>query len=231
MEACRVALGFLSALPGGRVPADAAAFRRAAPCFPWVGAVLGGLFYLAARLLWAFFPPGVAGALLLGVWLGLTGMLHLDGLLDVADALLPPADRKRRLAILKDPSIGAFALGVGGVYLLAKAQALAALGPDPALVAAPALARFFVLPASRLASARPGGLGDGVRGAPIGGALLPALAAALLFPLPALASTVAAAGLYALALRRLGGVTGDVHGAAIEVAELAFLLFALPRGV
>jgi len=228
---CRVALGFLTALPLGPPPKGAWDLRRAAPCFPWVGALLGALFYLAAHLFWALFPPGVAGALLLGLWLLFTGMLHLDGLLDAADALLLPADRERRLDVLKDPRVGAFALGAGAVYLLAKAQALAALGPHPALVAAPALARFFVLPASRLPAARPGGLGAGIRGTALGAALLPALAVAFFFPVPALVAALGTALFYRLALARLGGVTGDLHGAAIELAELFFLLGALAAGV
>lgn len=231
MVPCRVALAFLTALPLGPPPGGTWDLRRAAPCFPWVGALLGGLFYLAAHLLWALFPPGVAGALLLGVWLLFTGMLHLDGLLDAADALLLPADRERRLEVLADPVLGAFAFGVGAVYLLAKAQALAALGPHPALVAAPALARFFVLPASRLPAARPGGLGARVRGAALGAALPPALAALLFFPVPTLVSALATALFYRLALARLGGVTGDLHGAAIELAELFFLLGVLALGV
>ena len=87
--------------------------------FPWVGAVIGGGEYLLYR----FLPiPAVAKALLSAVLpLILTGGIHLDGFMDTADAFHSFADREKKLRILSDPHIGAFAvirvLILAGLYL------------------------------------------------------------------------------------------------------------------
>lgn len=87
--------------------------------FPWIGAVIGGLT-------WVF---GVFGKnlglhenfytviLVLIPWL-ITGGIHLDGLLDTADAMSSYQERERRLEILKDPNAGAFAVISCVVYFL-----------------------------------------------------------------------------------------------------------------
>lgn len=214
------ALALLTAFPvGGAFSPEE--LRRGAGFFPLVGYLLGGVLALASLLP---LPTGLQGALLLALWLGLTGFLHLDGLLDSADALLGARPRERRLAILEDPHLGAFAFGVGGLYLLFKWQALA-LAPEPLfLLLLPGFARFLVLPfLNRYPLAREG-MAALVRGGGLPLPLLLALPFPLLFPLPALLAFLAAWGVARLALARLGGLTGDVLGAMIALAELLGLL-------
>ncbi|AEB12721.1 adenosylcobinamide-GDP ribazoletransferase [Marinithermus hydrothermalis] len=222
-----IALGFLTILPTpplGRVEAEE--FRRAVACYPLVGYVVGaglvGVFELASG-----FVEGLRGALVLAAWLALTGMLHLDGLLDSADALLAPRPPEARLWVLRDVHLGSFAFGVGSVHLLLKWQALAALEASAALVALPALARFWVLlPMHRYPAARGEGLGARARGGAgwrVGALFtLPAFVWA-----PGLALVVGGVVLLgaAWAARRLGGgLSGDVYGALIELGEVAGLL-------
>ncbi|HGY10697.1 MAG TPA: adenosylcobinamide-GDP ribazoletransferase [Oceanithermus profundus] len=219
-----LALGFLTTLPvPGRRAFEEGSLRAAAAYYPLVGWVLGGLLALAA---WALtpWPDGPAAGVVLALWLGLTGMLHLDGLLDSADALLAPRTPEERLRILRDVHHGTYAFGVGAVFLLLKWQAV--LGATPALLLlAPVAARFWLLPLFGLfPSARAEGLGAAARPGPWSLGLLFALPAFVWAPLPFVFAGLWAFAAAGWAARRLGGLTGDVYGAVVETAELAFLL-------
>lgn len=224
-----LALGFLTTFPVPRLGEIRPGEMRAASAFyPVAGYCLGGVLALAAWLTQPL-PDGLQGALLLALWLGLSGMLHLDGLLDSADALLAMRSPEERLKILSDPHLGSFAFGVGFVHLLLKWQLLA-LGPSPwLLLCLPAIVRFaLLLPMNLYPAARPEGLGARSREGRIGLALLFALPALLLFPWPALGALLAVLLLARWAARRLGGgLSGDVYGAMIEVGESAGLLVSM----
>lgn len=228
------ALAFLTPLGGAAAPSPSAL-----AWFPLVGAgtglALGGIWWLAERL-WA---APVAAAVVVAVDLALTGMLHFDGLVDSADGLLPPLEADRRLDVMADPSAGAFGVGAAVVVLLLRWAALAALAPSPALLGA-------LWCASRLAMAdfprtvpyaRPAGLAtaflqQGRSRLPVAGILLGAVLTALGRG-DAVAGVavlgMAAAMVVALAVRRVGGFTGDVLGAAGVVGETAGLLAAAAR--
>jgi adenosylcobinamide-GDP ribazoletransferase len=235
----RSALGFLTVMPKG-----AAAPAREAPAwFGPVGALLGlvvGGTWWAAGELW---PPLIAAVLAVAVDAGITGMLHLDGLADSADGLLPPLERERRLAVMADPDVGAFGATALGLVLVARVAALAALTPDPLLVAGlwTTSRSAMALTLARVPYARPsGGAASGFRGAsPAPAALCLALACVVVVLAfdggrgPGVAVAAAAVGgfaaVVALAWRRLGGYTGDVLGAAGVVAETAGLIVAAAR--
>lgn len=228
----RSALAFLTVL-GGAAPPD----RRTFGWFPLVGALLGltlGAAWWGADQLWT---PAVAAAIVVAVDLALTGLLHLDGLADSADGLLPQLPRERRLAIMAEPSIGAYGVAVVGVVLLLRFASLASMAPDALLIAAGwCAARTTMAVAARavpyargeggLASAL---LGGGWRGVALYGAAgsLALAAASGLQPVVAVAAGLAAgAGVIAFAVRRLGGFTGDVLGATGLVVETVTLLVA-----
>lgn len=228
MRALWSAIGFLTVLP---VPKDLewAPLREAASWFPAVGWVLGAV--ICAVFAIPGVPDGLGAALALAAWLALTGMLHLDGLLDCADGLLAPVSLERRLEILKDVQIGAFGFGVGVVFLLLKWQAITALTSDAmwTLLAIPVWARFAVLlPMSWFPTARPDGLGARARGGNLRLAMVLTLPAVVIAPAVG-GAMVLGVGIAAwLAARRLGGgLTGDVYGALIEIAELVGLLAAV----
>ncbi|MCC7495546.1 MAG: adenosylcobinamide-GDP ribazoletransferase [Fimbriimonadaceae bacterium] len=239
MNDLRRAISLLTRLPVRPDWDDPAPPGRAMAWYPAVGAGLGLLLWLLAGLL---APLGgqaahwLRAALLLVCWVALTGGLHLDGWCDLCDALWVPADRAKRLAILQDPHTGAFALV--GLALLFHVK-LAALGAlfhvklGPALVAATTVARgVIVCAAAHYPLARPTGLaaqlgrGLGRREQVIAG--LTTVAVGLLCGpavWPALLVGLAAAWwLFRVALQRLGGLSGDVYGASVELVETTVLV-------
>lgn len=208
-----------------------------APAGALIGLVLGGVWWLAARV-WA---PAVSAAVVVAADLAATGMLHLDGLVDAADGLLPPMPATRRLEVMADPAAGAFGVGAAGVVLLLRWAALASVRPGILLLGGLwCLSRGSVAVVVRV---RPyarleGGLASAFAGSTSwlrlasGVALAVGLLAAWR-PLPGLlAAAAAAAGTALVALlaeRRLGGYTGDVLGACVLVAETAGLMAAAAR--
>ena len=94
--------------------------RRYALCFfPLIGAVIGALFLLW-RLLCRELEIGLLlnSAVCTAIPILITGGIHLDGFCDVSDAAASCADRPRKLEILSDPHIGAFAAIKLVLYLL-----------------------------------------------------------------------------------------------------------------
>ncbi len=174
---------------------------------------------------------------MVALWAVATGFLHLDGLADSADAWLAGhGDAERTLAILRDAYAGPAGVAAVVLVLLVKVGALAPLvaaGSAPALVVAPVLGRAGT--AALLLTTpyvRPGGLGEAAarnlpRGAVWTAVALSALLALLAGGGAGLAALVLGAGILAglrwLMVRRLGGVTGDTLGAAIEVTEAVVL--------
>ncbi len=234
------AFALLSRLP---VPGHAPRGAASAWAWPLVGAVLGGIAALAAAAaLWLGLTAGVAAALVLALGAALTGALHEDGLADSADGLFGGWTRERRLEIMKDPRTGSFGVLALVLVTLVRWSALTsvlATGSLWALVAVGALSRA---PMAGIMAALPNARGAGLshatgrpsaRGALIGAAL--AVACAFLFAgwaaLPmALAAGAVALGLALVARARIGGQTGDILGAAQQLAEAAALAVLAARG-
>lgn len=241
---------FFSRLPVPRVngndnPVSLPDFSRAAWTMPLAGAVLALPGALVLVLAGATALPGmIAASLAVGVGIAVTGGLHEDGLADVADGFFGAGTPERRLEIMKDSRIGAFgtlALILSVLLKVALVAALldrhAALPAALLLVLAEAGSRAAMAGVwSTLPPARPGGLASlcgtpSPRGAAMAaalgaGALLAALA---IVPLAAVAAAAVLAVLLAatvrrLALAKIGGQTGDVLGAAQQVAVLSILL-------
>lgn len=235
------AVAFLTRLPLGRAAGnDPNTLLKAAPFFPLVGAALGLAVGAVAVGLAEVLPALLAGLLAVAVELVLTGALHLDGLADSADGL-GGADRDRSLAIMRDHALGTYGAAALALDLLVKGAALGMLAEADALaavVAALALSRAAPLPLARLLPYARADEGTGhlltthARTGPVcagmGLAVALALAVYRLDALPLLicaAAVMTAIGL--LAQRRLGGVTGDVMGAAIELSATAALVVAV----
>ena len=232
------ALRFLTIVPvPGRALEGPEALGRAAGWFPLVGLALGGVLWLAHRLFSLAFPSLLATLLVLVAWKLLTGGIHLDGLADTLDGLTG-RDPQERLAIMRDSRIGVFgALGLI-VVLLIGFVALAELPGtvrERALLLAPVVGRDAPLfLACAFQPATPGrGSGSAFMKAvtlpavSIGALVVAVAAALILWPWGLLLAAVglAVAGTTAgFFSRRLGGLTGDVLGAAVELAELAVLV-------
>jgi len=238
-----VALGTLTSLPvrgGGEIGRDELVASTA--YYPFVGLVVGA----AVAVAWTFpAPPELRAGIALALWIAVTGALHLDGWADCCDAALAPdrgagaASRAWRLSILKDPHVGSF--GVIGliVVLLLKWIALSRV-PAAAPVVAAVTARGVVAIVLRaFPPARPDGLAAAFAGrarAMVAGIAALAILAALAvlthetvrIAIAAAAGCTAALFLARALARRFGGVTGDVCGAAAELAELAALFAFIP---
>lgn len=226
---------FLTVFPGlGAGPATMTEFVRSRAWYPAVGAALG-LAWCAtafgARALGA--SDAVVSVAILASMLLSTGFLHLDGLLDSADALLVPKGSVDRLRILKDVHMGSFAFGAGGLWFLGMFATLGDLRDPLLLLALPVLSRGVLLlpihlfPYARTLPDDPSSLTASSARPPVLGwlvAALPTLAAAWFFPVPALVVLVVQMLVAWWSSRRLGGgITGDIYGACIVLSELSAL--------
>jgi adenosylcobinamide-GDP ribazoletransferase len=221
-------------VPGARWRRDAS-LGAAAIWFPVVGVLLGGALALVNTGASRLFPPLLAALLTVTCWKLVTGGLHLDGLADCLDGL-SGRDAAQRLRIMRDSRIGTF--GAVGLILLLLLE-IAAVGELPAgvrwraLIVAPSVGRAMPVLVGRLwPPARQDGAGARFVTTLPGRAWL-ALPQALAVAAGALsvAGVVAFGAALAVSLgtatvlaRRLGGVTGDVLGAAVELSELVVLL-------
>jgi adenosylcobinamide-GDP ribazoletransferase len=245
LKALRFALGLLTVLPVRPVEPTARLAAGALRWAPVVGAALGAVGGgLLVGLTALGVPPLAAGLLVVGFLALATRGMHVDGLADTADGLGCYGPPERALAVMRDGGVGAFAAVTLVVVLGAQAAALAELASSgPSAVAAVALAAaagragFCWVARRGVPAARPGGLGALVAGSqPWWAAAVwwTALAAAglALGPRAAIGVVLGAAVVVALSWhtdRRFGGMTGDVLGAAGELATTAVLV-ALSTG-
>ncbi len=228
------AFALLGGLLGGQ-----AIFWQAIFAPSWMASVFAG-FPVFAGFLIPSFPPLLSAALILAVWMLVTGGLHLDGLADSADAWVGgQGDPERTLAIMKDPRCGPMAVITLIAVLLLKFSALASLlenGHVSLIVFAPLFGRA-ALPLLFLSTSyvRPGGLGLAMsRALPRKMSvvvLLTVCAGTIAWHGRLGAVLIAAASVVFWLLRRamlmrLKGTTGDTAGALVELMETALLLVA-----
>jgi adenosylcobinamide-GDP ribazoletransferase len=211
---------------------------RSMAWFPVVGMVLGGVLAGTDLVLSATIPPSILNVLLIAWLVLLTGGLHVDGLADSVDGIAGGRTPTDRLAIMRDARIGAIgatglmlALGLryAGLMAVPHAERLAVL------LCMPALGRWaMVVTAFSMPYARPeGGLAQPFLQQLSAREVL----AATIVPLGALCWFFGARGIVvfaviamiaqsiaALSRRLLGGITGDVLGAANEIAEIVFVI-------
>jgi adenosylcobinamide-GDP ribazoletransferase len=239
-------LRFWSRLPvRDRVPVNAQPdFGRIVSMLPLAGLVIAAPSAVAlcgAHIL--ALPALVAGGLAIACLCIVTGALHEDGFADTADGFFGGADSERRLSIMRDSRIGSFgaialvlSLGLRTAALAVLYQKSASLAAAGLLSGAAISRTAGLLPLILLPPARADGAGrmaarpmteTAQTAVIIAGllALLPVMAG-VAFGRALLAGLAAAAAAYALvplARAKIGGQTGDVAGAAQQMAEIAFL--------
>jgi len=234
----RLAASFLTILP--LLPRAAVAPETLAASFGWfplVGFALGALLAAENLVLTPLFGDAVAAVLLVLTLTVLTGAVHVDALADTADALGAGSDRRRALEIMRDSRIGSFGTAAIFFFLALEIMALMTMGEARRAVAlwlAPGLARWAMVAVGWcIEYLRAEGAGTllvgpgGDRNLALAGALAVTAALPVLSWRVLLAYAVAvalAAALRAAYRRWLGGVTGDLLGAAGELVEVAVLL-------
>jgi adenosylcobinamide-GDP ribazoletransferase len=250
-----VAIQFLTRLPVPQLDGFQASWlSRSARYFPLVGALVGligvGVWWLSSM----WFPPAVAVGLMMSSSLLLTGAFHEDGFTDVCDGFGGGRTRDAVLSIMKDSRIGAYG-AIGVIMMLGlKWVTLVSLphAAFPVIVIGAHMVsrwcatgliwrlRYVRTDADAKSKSMANSLGTAdwlLSGALSGFALLPALllidpaarpqaALAVLVGLAISMASALASGAYFSA--RIGGYTGDCLGAAQQLAELSFLLAALP---
>lgn len=238
----RMAASFVTILPvASSKPAGDGAIARATWALPVAGLLVGlagALVYkIASRL---GLPPDLAALLALGTTALITGALHEDGLADTADGLGGGRTRERKLEIMRDSRIGTYGVCALILSFGLRWSALATIA-NPwsvmlALCAAHAAARAGV-PAfmSLVPPARPDGLSASA-GSPPGRSVAVAFALGTLVLALALGPGKALVGLVVLslaglmlarlAIRQIGGQTGDILGAFEQTGEILILLVA-----
>ena len=247
-----LAVTFLTAVPlpdAGAAAAPADLWESMA-FYPPVGLVLGLAAWGVYALLLYVVTPLVAAALVIVALELVTRALHLDGLMDSADGCLSSASRERALEIMKDSRVGAMGVFAAIAVIVVKVSALASLArPGAALGLLVGLSAARLLPALDVrffAYARREGTGAafvaaGTTNGPVVAAAAVAAAAALVTGALAhggvggaflgldlaVAAVAVALGVQALVGRRLGGLTGDVYGMGIELAEALALVGAV----
>ncbi len=235
MQLLFLAISFLTVLPVPQVELVGDGLGKSARFFPLVGLLLGGILWGASELLVDWFSPMIAATLIVTLWAGLTGGLHLDGFADCCDGLLVSAKPERRLEIMRDPHNGTFGTVGLILLLLLKVALLTEIIPQfdvrPLLLLSPVLARWLLLPVALQPPAREGGLGvifsRGINRTTLIIAVILPLGLAIFFGLRGIAAfgivhSVAASASW-LARQRIGGMTGDVLGLVVESAEVATL--------
>jgi adenosylcobinamide-GDP ribazoletransferase len=232
MRALLGAVSFLTILP---VPGKQAPPGRAAVFFPFVGAMLGaagaGSFLGASRAL----PNSIAALLTVAFWTVISGVLHEDGLADVADAMRAGRTREKMLTILKDSRIGTYGAVAIVLSIVARWQAIDHLTTPvvETMIASQAVPRAAIVALAWVS--RPAGEGLGLAfcstltswGAML--AIAQGVAAALLCGLrPGLTILLGSYLILRIAqwyfYRRIGGVNGDCFGAVEQFLEIFILV-------
>lgn len=238
MDAFLVALQFLTRIPVSyRYDTGAPVLGHSVLYYPAIGLLLGMLLGLPA-ILFADSSPMLLAAIVLATWVLLTGGLHLDGLADCADAWVGGhGDKQRSLQIMKDPASGPIAVSLLVLVLVLKFAALTAMFEQnrfAPLLLAPVLGRAAILGLMLTTDyVRPQGLAEALlqqlpRSKANGVFVISVLIAIVFLGLPAM--LLAGGVLFWVrqsAVSRLGGVTGDVYGAAVELTEAAVIVAAM----
>jgi adenosylcobinamide-GDP ribazoletransferase len=236
------ALSFLTILPVGKIlPSEEKELARSMAFFPLVGLVIGLLLALGYYLLSFLFPKPLVLWLTIGLLAFLTRGLHLDGFADTMDGLASGGTREKILEVMRDSRIGAF--GVISLILLIGSKYLALDQiPNPSIPYSLLLMTVMgrnsmVLVCYRSPYARFGeGLGksftENLRTRETAFSLVSAFGIALLLMgvkgiLVFLGICLFSLGYRFFFVKKLGGVTGDILGAANELTELLCLLILI----
>ena len=243
-----IAFSTYSRIPMPKLAWEEKNMRWAVCFFPLVGLVIGALVFLWCSLSYSLLelPMVLRAAVAAALPILLTGGIHLDGFCDTMDALASHQSRERRLEIMKDPNAGAFAVIYCGVWLLLYFAAWCCLSQASSIAAGIGFVLSRALSGLALVNwkqAREQGMLRSVADASRKSAVTAVMLVYILLCLIALPllcgwlglAVIAGCGLAFLYYRwmsyaRFGGVTGDLAGCFVCLAELATVLILAVLG-
>lgn len=243
MKPFLLALSFFTRVPIPTLHYSVEDWNKSVNYYPLVGLVIGGLLMGIHTLTDMWFSSQLTTVLTLVFWIYITGGLHLDGWMDLADGLGSNRERDQMLEIMKDSRVGAMGVLAVLMLLMVKGSALYELQGIKHgmwLILIPVCARTFVLFAIQFwPYVSKAGIGSGMRDGLQGKYLF--LAVLLTFilswliggPQALLVVAITAIGGFWLCThiaRKLGGLTGDCYGACIEWCETIALLSIVGTG-
>ena len=213
--------------------------------YPIIGLLIGCLLVLIGQACSYAFTTSITAAILTIFLAVITRGLHLDGLMDISDGLFGGYSTQRRLEIMKDSHVGAFAVLSAVLILILKYSAILSIlnmpfpGNEYALILAPTISRWsMVLQLTMFPYARrEGGLGSPFQdnSARLTSSLAALTACVSVIILGGAGGmgllvllSIFAYGVGLVISRMLGGLTGDVYGATNELTEAAGLVLAVP---
>ena len=237
-----LALQFLTVIPFYKnLEVNEEDLGKSALYFPMVGLIIGGCLVCSNVLLSFFLPRSVVDGMLIVILVLMTGSIHLDALADTVDGIASGKERNEKLRIMKDGQVGAMGAVAVFLVLMLKYLALAALPEylkNQSLLLMPVMGRWSQVSVAYFSDYA--GLKKGL-GFPMTRHVTPlififttsisVLVAAYLFHYRGFIIAVLVVSfclLYSRFFKRaLGGVTGDVLGAANEITEVAVLIMIL----
>lgn len=243
LKGLRDCIAFLTTIPVG-MSGDLEDMARHLYLFPLVGAMIGAIAGLCALIFSQFLPKLVAGMLTFCVILILTGLHHMDGLVDFGDGVMAQGTPEEKIRVMHDTQVGVGGSILALLVIVVTALCISELNPYvvfQALVISEVSAKLAMVTSAALGKSARTAMGDPVvrltRPKHFGVAFTVSIAMGYLLsptlPLQIFFSTVIFTGviaglvMMALANRHFGGMTGDVFGATNEIGRMASLLLLL----
>lgn len=236
MKSFIAALGFLTRIPMPNTEINSKQWKKSVLHYPFVGVIIGSILVLSSYT-FTIFSSFLASILILTVWVWITGGLHLDGWMDLADGIGSNRSKERMLEIMKDSRVGAMGVIAALLLFLLKVGAiheLFILHSTLFLLIPTLLARFILLIAIHyFPYVSNEGLGTGLKEFVTTRKIMIWFSVILtfvylLFSIKGMMVIIASLLIGFLFLhyisRKLGGLNGDCYGATIEWTELVTLL-------
>ena len=236
-------ISFLTIIPVGMDPDCLMTAANNMYLFPAVGAFIGLLAGMFAWLLFHVLPSLIVGMLTLGFLLLITGLHHADGLLDFGDGVMFQGSPQKKIEIMHDQQTGAGGLALGLVTMVTTAFCIAGLDVSiiiQSLIVSEVLAKLAMVIVAWTGKSARKGMGtycvDAMHGRYRNLRLMTTLIISFGLSIPLLrvigligtiASLIVALFLVWVSNRHFKGVTGDVMGAANELARMTSLIIIL----
>lgn len=202
--------------------------------FSLVGAILGGICGIIYYL-FSFINIELAALATVMGMIAVTGGLHLDGIADTFDGFMANKDKETTLEIMKDSRVGTFGAVALILTILTKYVVISNFTVNVPIILILSLANSRVVVCHKMIYkkiARPGGLGDmfhssNLKKYALSGAIIYTGIIAILNPIyliPLVSTILVGEMISSISYKKIGGFTGDIYGATIEIGEIVSLM-------